>query len=265
MLTGTSLRTRAQAVQLVRGRVHPGYRDHVGGQGRRAQPGLPFAHVQPRALHHRQQPPEGAAHRHPRDTQMLHWVVCDVVGAAGFMCLLHPSLARIQSQQLCPIAPLAAAAAESHDGAPGGGVRDRAAGRRKRAGGEVPGRAAQRRVHAWQHVCCVGAAPQPLRGSQHPCTSSPHTNGVPAQVYPTTIRSKVLRHLYLEPLSGCYLFKGCKQQFLDAFLTAARVEMFMPGVQVGLMAVTDLVGHWPSLSCHAQYLTAHPPDLSHCP
>jgi hypothetical protein len=52
------------------------------------------------------------------------------------------------------------------------------------------------------------------------------------QIYPTTIRRKVLRHLYLQPLRGCYLFKGCKQRFLDAFLTAARVEMFMPGVQV---------------------------------
>ena len=52
-------------------------------------------------------------------------------------------------------------------------------------------------------------------------------------IYPTTIRRKVLRHLYLQPVKGCYLFKGCKQRFLDAFLTAARVELFMPGVQVG--------------------------------
>ncbi|KAG2447077.1 hypothetical protein HYH02_007827 [Chlamydomonas schloesseri] len=51
-------------------------------------------------------------------------------------------------------------------------------------------------------------------------------------IYPTTIRRKVLRHLYLQPVKGCYLFKGCKQRFLDAFLTAARVELFMPGVQI---------------------------------
>ncbi|KAG2444346.1 hypothetical protein HXX76_001102 [Chlamydomonas incerta] len=51
-------------------------------------------------------------------------------------------------------------------------------------------------------------------------------------IYPTTIRRKVLRHLYLQPVKGCYLFKGCKQRFLDAFLTAARVELFMPGVQL---------------------------------
>ncbi|KAG2493568.1 hypothetical protein HYH03_008087 [Edaphochlamys debaryana] len=51
-------------------------------------------------------------------------------------------------------------------------------------------------------------------------------------IYPATIRRKVLRHLYLQPVRGCYLFKGCKQRFMDALLTAARVEMFMPGVQV---------------------------------
>ncbi|EFJ46903.1 hypothetical protein VOLCADRAFT_62022, partial [Volvox carteri f. nagariensis] len=51
-------------------------------------------------------------------------------------------------------------------------------------------------------------------------------------IYPTTIRRKVLRHLYLHPVRSCYLFKGCKQRFLDALLTVARVELFMPGVQL---------------------------------
>ncbi len=51
-------------------------------------------------------------------------------------------------------------------------------------------------------------------------------------IYPTTIRRKVLRHLYLQPVKSCYLFKGCKQRFLDAILSAARVELFMPGVQI---------------------------------
>ncbi|GLC44797.1 hypothetical protein PLESTB_001212900 [Pleodorina starrii] len=51
-------------------------------------------------------------------------------------------------------------------------------------------------------------------------------------IYPTTIRRKVLRHLYLHPVRNCYLFRGCKQRFLDALLTAARVELFMPGVQL---------------------------------
>ncbi|GIM10248.1 hypothetical protein Vretimale_14045, partial [Volvox reticuliferus] len=51
-------------------------------------------------------------------------------------------------------------------------------------------------------------------------------------IYPTTIRRKVLRHLYMHPVRSCYLFKGCKQRFLDALLTVARVELFMPGVQL---------------------------------
>ncbi len=52
------------------------------------------------------------------------------------------------------------------------------------------------------------------------------------RIYPTTIRRKVLRHLYLQPVKSCYLFKGCKQRFLDAILQAAKVELFLPGVQI---------------------------------
>lgn len=33
-------------------------------------------------------------------------------------------------------------------------------------------------------------------------------------MYPSAIRRKVLRHLYLEPLRNCYLFKSCKPKFL---------------------------------------------------
>ncbi|GLC57329.1 hypothetical protein PLESTB_001212500 [Pleodorina starrii] len=51
-------------------------------------------------------------------------------------------------------------------------------------------------------------------------------------IYPTAIRRKVLRHLYLAPVRNCYLFRGCKQRFLDAVLAACRVELFMPGVQI---------------------------------
>ncbi|GIL56055.1 hypothetical protein Vafri_11509 [Volvox africanus] len=51
-------------------------------------------------------------------------------------------------------------------------------------------------------------------------------------IYPTTIRRLVLRHLYLQPVRNCYLFKGCKQRFLDALLNAARVELFLPGVEI---------------------------------
>lgn len=51
-------------------------------------------------------------------------------------------------------------------------------------------------------------------------------------IYPTTIRRKVLRHLYLQAIKNCYLFKGCKQKFLDAVLAVMRVELFMPMVQI---------------------------------
>lgn len=36
----------------------------------------------------------------------------------------------------------------------------------------------------------------------------------------------------MHPVRTCYLFRGCKQRFLDALLTIARVELFMPGVQL---------------------------------
>ncbi|KAG2444349.1 hypothetical protein HXX76_001105 [Chlamydomonas incerta] len=52
------------------------------------------------------------------------------------------------------------------------------------------------------------------------------------KIYPVTIRRNALRHLYLEPVKGCYLFKGCQKRFLDAILIAARVEFFLPGVEI---------------------------------
>ncbi|KAG2447081.1 hypothetical protein HYH02_007831 [Chlamydomonas schloesseri] len=52
------------------------------------------------------------------------------------------------------------------------------------------------------------------------------------RIYPVTIRRHALRHLYMEPVKGCFLFKGCQKRFLDAILTAARVEFFLPGVEI---------------------------------
>jgi hypothetical protein len=49
--------------------------------------------------------------------------------------------------------------------------------------------------------------------------------------YPTTIRRRLLRHLYLEQLRTCYLFQGCRQKFLDAVLSIAKIELFMPKVR----------------------------------
>lgn len=98
-------------------------------------------------------------------------------------------------------------------------------------------------------------------------------------IYPSTIRRRILRHLYLEELRKCvpiqsdicllmglssctagcshnqqnsrvlagiqpadaawqhvcshrcYLFKDCKARYMDALLSVAHVELFMPGVR----------------------------------
>lgn len=38
------------------------------------------------------------------------------------------------------------------------------------------------------------------------------------------------RHLYMEPLSTCYVFQGCSPLFLDSVMMACKVELFMPKV-----------------------------------
>ena len=50
-------------------------------------------------------------------------------------------------------------------------------------------------------------------------------------IYPSTIRRRILRHLYLDQLHKCFLFSDCKLKFLDAILAGARVELFMPQVR----------------------------------
>ena len=59
-------------------------------------------------------------------------------------------------------------------------------------------------------------------------------------IYPVVIRKRVLRHLYLDPLHQCYLFKRCKPKFMDAVLASCRMDLFMPNVQ--LVSVGDIVG-----------------------
>ncbi len=49
-------------------------------------------------------------------------------------------------------------------------------------------------------------------------------------IFPTTIRRRILRHLYLRHVRAAYLFKGVRQKFLDALLATARIELFMPQV-----------------------------------
>lgn len=54
-------------------------------------------------------------------------------------------------------------------------------------------------------------------------------------VYPTTIRRRILRHLYLKHVRSAYLFKGCRQKFLDALLGVARIENYMPQVRLSCL------------------------------
>lgn len=50
--------------------------------------------------------------------------------------------------------------------------------------------------------------------------------------YPTTIRRRVLRCLYLGQVRACYLFPSVRQRFLDALLAASRLELFLPNVDI---------------------------------
>jgi hypothetical protein len=47
---------------------------------------------------------------------------------------------------------------------------------------------------------------------------------------PTTLRRRVLRHLYGAQLQRCWLLAGVKPKFFDALLGVARLETFMPQV-----------------------------------
>ncbi|KAF5832406.1 hypothetical protein DUNSADRAFT_11708 [Dunaliella salina] len=48
--------------------------------------------------------------------------------------------------------------------------------------------------------------------------------------YPSTIKQKVLRHMYMDVLKDCYLLAGCSPQFLNLLLSVVRMELFMPNV-----------------------------------
>lgn len=50
---------------------------------------------------------------------------------------------------------------------------------------------------------------------------------------PATIRKRILRHLYSEPLQRCWLLNNTKAKFMDALLGVATVETYMPGVSAG--------------------------------
>lgn len=52
------------------------------------------------------------------------------------------------------------------------------------------------------------------------------------QYFPTAMRRKVLRRLYLPSLNQTNLMKGIRQQFVNAFLTTCSVEIFTPGQEI---------------------------------
>ena len=73
-------------------------------------------------------------------------------------------------------------------------------------------------------------------------------------IYPTPLRKRILRFLYLKKLEECYLFNGCKPKLLDALLGSATVHLFMPKVQL-------LVTH-SKLECKA---AGGPAEICNCP
>jgi hypothetical protein len=50
--------------------------------------------------------------------------------------------------------------------------------------------------------------------------------------FPSAIRRKLLRRLYLKHLLQTQLMKGVRQQFVDAFLASCKVEIFSPGEEI---------------------------------
>mmetsp|Transcript_9128 Transcript_9128/g.17196 ORF Transcript_9128/g.17196 Transcript_9128/m.17196 type:complete len:487 (+) Transcript_9128:474-1934(+) len=50
--------------------------------------------------------------------------------------------------------------------------------------------------------------------------------------FPSTVRRKILRKLYLQSLLRTQLMKGVRPQFVDAFLASCKVEIFSPGEEI---------------------------------
>ena len=62
-------------------------------------------------------------------------------------------------------------------------------------------------------------------------------------IFPTTIRRRILRHLYLRQVRNAYLFKGVRQKFIDALLGVARIELFMPQARPCILTRLPNLGH----------------------
>lgn len=52
------------------------------------------------------------------------------------------------------------------------------------------------------------------------------------QHFPSAVRRKILRRLYLQPLLKTHLMHGIRSQFVDAFLASCTVEIFSPGEEI---------------------------------
>lgn len=50
--------------------------------------------------------------------------------------------------------------------------------------------------------------------------------------FPSTVRRKILRKLYLQSLLRTQLMNGVRPQFVDAFLASCKVEIFSPGEEI---------------------------------
>lgn len=50
--------------------------------------------------------------------------------------------------------------------------------------------------------------------------------------FPSAVRRKILRKLYLDPLEKTQLMTGVRPQFVDAFLASCTVEIFSPGEEI---------------------------------
>ena len=68
-------------------------------------------------------------------------------------------------------------------------------------------------------------------------------------IFPTTIRRRILRHLYLRQVRNAYLFKGVRQKFIDALLGVARIELFMPQARPCLPTPQLTQLYLPMLAC----------------
>jgi hypothetical protein len=83
------------------------------------------------------------------------------------------------------------------------------------------------------HLVCMQTLKADMKGHLRLHFSSAEgSDEAVLSVYPTTIRRRILRHLYSNPLACCWLFHNCKQKFLDAVLASAKVELYMPKVRI---------------------------------